>query len=89
MRFPELSLPSIRTKFLIHGVVSCTGLSTPTGNIFGLLAEKPLSGGQELDGRESALVVHLDQAVYDKGDLGVCQSPQRHLDNTSKSVPYY
>ena len=27
-RLPDLSLPSTRTKLLIHGVASCTGLST-------------------------------------------------------------
>ena len=32
-RLPDISLPSTRTKPIIHGVASCTGLNTPTCNI--------------------------------------------------------
>ena len=33
LRLPGLSLPSTRTKLVIHGVACCTGLSTPACNI--------------------------------------------------------
>ena len=33
LRLSDLSLPSTRTKLLIYGVASCTGLSTPDCNI--------------------------------------------------------
>ena len=33
LRLPDLSMPSTRTKLVIHGVASCTGFSTPTCNI--------------------------------------------------------
>ena len=67
---------------------SCTGLSNPTGSILSTSCWKAFLGGQELGGREFALVVYQDQAVCNMVYLGICQSPQRHLGNTSKSVPY-
>ena len=33
LRLSDLSLPSTRTKLLVYGVASCTGLSTPAYNI--------------------------------------------------------
>ena len=77
-------------SYLIHGVASYTGLNTPTGSIlFTSCWKVSIRLTRNWVAGSVALVVHQDQAVCDVGDLGICQSPQRHLGNTSKSVPYW